>query len=194
MDHARDAEHLDEERLLQLCPWCRYELRGLPIEHRCPECGGEFDRRWQVFGGKSISSKSLRAARPVTFMLIGVLCWFLLVTGAYIFSGQWEGLSCMIPMSIAASLAVATFYFRPSHLIVLAPDGVRVFEGRRQVASYRWELIGRAYFHTTRRAIALPVQGSTVYFRSSKYFRWLVWEADRCVRAINSYPRDMTVD
>lgn len=26
------------------CPWCRYDLSGLPADHICPECGTRFDR------------------------------------------------------------------------------------------------------------------------------------------------------
>ncbi len=43
------------------CPWCGYSLEGLPVEHRCPECGGQFDRPWQVFDcGSVIEASSKR--------------------------------------------------------------------------------------------------------------------------------------
>ena len=35
------------------CPVCRYDLTGLPTNHRCPECGFEYDetmRIWTAYG------------------------------------------------------------------------------------------------------------------------------------------------
>ena len=34
---------------LNRCPICRYSLRGLPVEHKCPECGFEYDQETSVF-------------------------------------------------------------------------------------------------------------------------------------------------
>lgn len=31
------------------CPFCDYSLQGLPVPHRCPECGGPYDERTQVW-------------------------------------------------------------------------------------------------------------------------------------------------
>jgi hypothetical protein len=31
------------------CPVCNYDLRGLPIPHRCPECGSEYDEHTRVW-------------------------------------------------------------------------------------------------------------------------------------------------
>ena len=45
-----------EQGLLSTCPACKYALRGLSVEHRCPECGLAFDRRWRVFGGGGTGS------------------------------------------------------------------------------------------------------------------------------------------
>ncbi len=36
------------ERLSE-CPACDYDLRGLPIDHRCPECGFYFDNNTHVW-------------------------------------------------------------------------------------------------------------------------------------------------
>jgi hypothetical protein len=49
-----------ENELLDECPRCGYSLRGLPVEHCCPEWGLTFDRRWTVFGGYSHARKSAR--------------------------------------------------------------------------------------------------------------------------------------
>lgn len=34
---------------LTRCPVCRYDLRGLPKDHRCPECGFAYDESTQVW-------------------------------------------------------------------------------------------------------------------------------------------------
>jgi hypothetical protein len=47
--HRRMNESREDE-LLDRCPRCRYRLRGLPVEHRCPEYGLPVDRRWETFG------------------------------------------------------------------------------------------------------------------------------------------------
>ena len=46
-----DAASQNSPELLATCPFCGYALEGLPVEHRCPECGNAIDRRWRVFGG-----------------------------------------------------------------------------------------------------------------------------------------------
>lgn len=33
------------EVALEQCPFCGYSLEGLPVEHRCPECGRSVDLR-----------------------------------------------------------------------------------------------------------------------------------------------------
>jgi hypothetical protein len=45
--HMADAEEKD---LLEKCPFCKYLLKGLPVKHKCPECGKVFDRRSKVLG------------------------------------------------------------------------------------------------------------------------------------------------
>ena len=41
----------DATKMTTRCPVCRYDLRGLPAEHRCPECGLGIDdsmRTWRL--------------------------------------------------------------------------------------------------------------------------------------------------
>lgn len=35
------------------CPVCKYSLQGLPVAHRCPECGFEYDEQTVVFKPKT---------------------------------------------------------------------------------------------------------------------------------------------
>jgi len=37
-----------------LCPQCDYDLRGLPLEYQCPECGLKYDKATRVWRGQFI--------------------------------------------------------------------------------------------------------------------------------------------
>ncbi len=39
----------ESSKPLTRCPVCRYDLRGLPAEHRCPECGMAYDSTVQIW-------------------------------------------------------------------------------------------------------------------------------------------------
>jgi hypothetical protein len=55
------------------CPVCRYDLTGLPKNHRCPECGFEYDETMQVWSMPAVP----RWVLAVVAMLSGVffLSW-----------------------------------------------------------------------------------------------------------------------
>src|SRR5690242_21157814 len=40
-----------------ICPRCDYDLRGLPPEGTCPECGRPYDRETIIFRGWSAGTK-----------------------------------------------------------------------------------------------------------------------------------------
>jgi hypothetical protein len=52
------------------CPRCTYSLRGLPVDHYCPECGLRFDRDCELY----------RVTNPKQFLLI----WGLIFGGGWI--------------------------------------------------------------------------------------------------------------
>ena len=39
----------ESSKPLKRCPVCRYDLRGLPTEHRCPECGMAYDSTMRIW-------------------------------------------------------------------------------------------------------------------------------------------------
>jgi predicted amidophosphoribosyltransferase len=49
------------DKLLEFCPRCDYSLETMPVECRCPECGTQLDRRWQVIAPRG------KTAQPNVF-------------------------------------------------------------------------------------------------------------------------------
>lgn len=57
------------------CPVCRYDLTGLPRNHRCPECGFDYDETMRVwYGRKPRWWVGLVSITPMLLML-GALLW-----------------------------------------------------------------------------------------------------------------------
>src|SRR5262245_51192294 len=75
MSEPVQTKLLDEIELLQQCPICDYSLRGLPVEHRCPECGVEFNRQWEILEASNIQSSRWPLLR---FFNLGLLFLFLI--------------------------------------------------------------------------------------------------------------------
>ncbi len=47
---AVDIDNNEAPGSLTHCPFCRYNLQGLPRNYRCPECGVEYDDSMQAWG------------------------------------------------------------------------------------------------------------------------------------------------
>ena len=57
---------------LKACPHCSYSLKGLPIAHRCPECGFKYDSATRVW----IQDNRMRASGLLVGLItIGTLAW-----------------------------------------------------------------------------------------------------------------------
>ena len=48
------------------CPVCLYDLTGLPSNHRCPECGFEYDETTRVWW--------MRVVPPRLFWCVIIIC------------------------------------------------------------------------------------------------------------------------
>jgi hypothetical protein len=139
---------VDEPDLLETCPWCGYLLQGLPIEHRCPECGQPVDRRWEVFGGLSRWRSLGTWQRVGTLFLIalGLLGLGLPWLGRF---GFWSPLSyVLVPVLLAfAAGAYWSELSTPAMFLGVGPNGISAASRRRKtLETYAWESIGRIEF------------------------------------------------
>lgn len=182
------AEHatpeLSEEGLLAECPRCRYLLRGLPIEHACPECDLTFDRRWRVFGGKPMLRTSWRVLIILGIILMSISLVFILYSAVL-----HRQLYKTLP-SLAVLAAIAWLYRRvPLGFVAVGPGGIALYRGRGQPEVYTWDRIGKADYDLLRKPAFLTLDGISMRLRDFTFFRGDVFEAESCVRCINGFSR-----
>lgn len=83
-----------EDGLLSVCPWCQYALKGLPVEHVCPECGESFDRRWRMYDyGDPLPP--VGAVRFWYRLVVGILACYWVIYGLFRFVTSWIGLKSL---------------------------------------------------------------------------------------------------
>lgn len=191
-----NAEPRSEDALLAACPRCDYALRGLPVDHACPECGFAVDRRWLVFGGPAVLRRRRRwAFSPLPALLFVLVPIWLVIsaaaevgaTGRLSRNGQLLRVAVLLVVVIAS---VAFARLAPKRFIVLAADGIHVYGPRGVERSHTWSnAVGRARYDFGKKAVVIDVDGAPMRLGGFDVFRDLTDEADRCVRAINAYPR-----
>jgi len=126
-------------------PFLFFSLKGLPVEHRCPECAGEFDRRWRVFGGVSRWRSSGIITRSFILFIIGLVGWMsvaILISLVTNKSFYWHDL--IVP--IISILWIGYVFLSPSIFITVCPNGLGI--GHRKEKNqdrYAWSRIGEIY-------------------------------------------------
>lgn len=117
------------------CPFCGYSEAGLPVQHVCPECGREFDRRWRVFGRMLGWRFQSRTHHVVT--LIGL--------GSFVFAGvlillldgwDWSSWNCwlsvlMVILGPAAIIRIQQVRTRSRRFVVVDADAMTVVDNRK---------------------------------------------------------------
>jgi hypothetical protein len=173
-----------ESALLEKCPRCKYLLTGLPIEHYCPECGLTIDRRWRVFGGKPFHKGPWRMLAYAGYALLSAYVVTVLITSI---QERRPSILLVLPM-----IALAIAYSRriPLGFLAVGPRGLAIYRGRGQIEEFRWHRVGKARYDIRRKSICVAIDGAVVRLRGYPFFRGDVFEADSCVRCINSFPRD----
>ena len=179
------------DTLLERCPRCRYALEGLPVEHRCPECGLPIDRRWRLFGGQAIWHTNMRAlvAFLLGFLVLGAVLTaaMLILKGDFSVMGWWgPGLYTLVIIPGLLWLFVA----RPPGFVAIGPRGVAVYRPRTGVQEYPWDRIGQAQFHLKSllsKSVAFVIDGKPTAIPGFNIFRGNIPEIEACIRCINEY-------
>lgn len=182
---------LQEENLLESCPRCGYSLKGLPTQHRCPECGLPVDRRWRVFGGRTMRRGNVRAMRVVLGPVAFVLGYVVLSAGVLLLFGRMPRNMWYMFLIYGTPLAAVLWYLfsKPKGFVAVGPDGLAVHYRGKSATVYPWADLGRAQYVLGRGLIEIPRAGPTLRLRTSTFFRGNTFEVDACVQAINSFAR-----
>ncbi|HRX84426.1 MAG TPA: hypothetical protein P5572_05340 [Phycisphaerae bacterium] len=180
----------EEDGLLAQCPRCEYQLRGLPILHRCPECGLAVDRRWMILGGQDAPMSKRR--RHIHLVVRVILSVYLLFYAAAINRVMRPPPFGLLAIIVGYGLIVFAFFRslrRSRGFIGLGPDGVCIVPPGRRGLTYAWPTVGRARYDIALGSVLVPCGDRTLRLRNRAYFSGSPREADRCVQAINAYPR-----
>ena len=187
-----------EKYLLEKCPFCKYQLRGLPVKHRCPECGQEFDRLWKVFGNTPRWQTYGRTTRVGIIVLILIVIFVSIDTTTYLIR-TGTSLSTLTTYFDFKYLFMATFpiiacifsfryvFLMPPVFIAVGPDGITVGNRKNKTRdNYPWQDVEQAYLNV-RDKLILNINDVEVMITN---WRSTYSEADSCVEYINSWIDD----
>lgn len=180
-----------KDGLLEKCPRCLYLLQGLPIEHHCPECGLRVDRRWQVFGGRTIPKNSKPMGNIMGAFLIFILGYPVTILTATVIVGGVGVKFLSIPFLLLVVFSTLAWFFlkKPKCFVAVGPRGLAIYFGRDCFEEYEWTGIGRVLYEIGHKRINIPREGGDIHLTIFKFFGMHIGEVDRCVQGINHYPR-----
>lgn len=201
---------LNEPDLLPNCPGCRYPLRGLPIQHHCPECGVEFNRNWRCYGGHLAPPKTRSGETSLRVLLIGIVTFYSLGAAAAAFFARAAPV-VLFPISfgVISLVVIVLMLVRPRCFIVLSPDGMTLLKRRHRrerrferVEHYPWATLGRAKHGFPRKCVDVELNDAdpqsprdksgkprVIQISQHTYFGLNMSEMDRFIREFNSYQR-----
>jgi len=117
------------------CPACRYDLTGLPADHRCPECGFEYDETTIMWHGS-------RRWWITAFLWVVLLCMLAAIvidlSGLSRFTGDPRARFVGVAFAVGVLWLVFDWYWsRP--FVAMAKYGI-VFRdiGRRRIRTVAW--------------------------------------------------------
>lgn len=185
-----------EDDLLQQCPRCDYSLRGLPAEHYCPECGLTLDRRWRVFGGRSLWRTWSRSVFVYMLFVMGLP----LLAAAIFVAGGFVRLRAMpradapllLPLlfcAVVGACRTAWAFSRLRRFVAVRPRGLAVYRGAKQAEEYAWDRIGRAKYEFIGKRVSIQIDGKPMRISANSFFRGDIFGAEGFIRCVNHYPR-----
>ena len=120
----------DATKMTTRCPVCRYDLRGLPAEHRCPECGLGIDDSMNTW-------RMRKPSRFIWAVTVGNNLLFLFALISYLRGDGARYLFAVTPTVLCVgALLIGAFWIRKRPRIVLSQTSVAT-KGR---FSWRFEV------------------------------------------------------
>ncbi len=142
---------------LNRCPICHYSLRGLPKEHRCPECGFEYDQDTSVF----YPNWKPEFILMVACVVIGVAIW------AY--NGSL-GIYGTVAMVITPLAAYQIWHLR-RYRVVFSTSGIRIVDPGDELKVYEWSRLKHASWSRLTGRISLEtVDGKEAFVFGRQFF------------------------
>lgn len=187
---------MTRDDLLERCPWCGYLLSTLPTLHACPECGTLVDRRWRVFGGRSIWQI---ADAPLRFFLLVMLA----TPPTVLIMAARENRTMLMfaPLVVVTAIAVGVWLLFGKHptFIAVGPEGVTIGDRAfRSAERIPWDQIGPARFSLAS-DVRLTVRGEwrrIIICQSFKlnFHPGTTTEVKRCIDYINHYRNPAAIE
>lgn len=129
-------------RRLERCPACGYSLHGLPLDHRCPECGLPYDRHSRSWTNRCVRTKRLfygtisRVMSAVMLVVIIRLTVLPYATGVVLLAGAivWAAL-CI--SAVRAGLR--------SEFVLVGRNGIHWRTDGNAVSTVSWAAIDKVH-------------------------------------------------
>ncbi len=116
--------------MLTHCPCCKYDLTGLPEQHRCPECGYDYDRDSEVI--------PLQSPPPlwIKILILFQVALALLYFGRLILTMRADTYGVMFYAHLAVLIAYTAMFFSSRPLAILRPLDIQIAFRRKITAQY----------------------------------------------------------
>ena len=160
------------------CPSCGYSLVGLPDEHRCPECGLEYERDSLVFTEPRRIWKVLVVANAGMF-LICLVSW--------LFRGASTGIELwLVGLFGMMSAGWIWHLLKKRRAILVSPNTIRIVERDAQQEVYQIGDVGQIRWNFVNGDILIERPNGTELvviksrFLASNIQAWRIVKTVRC--------------
>lgn len=177
-----------EANLLVECPFCGYALVGLPVLHRCPECGASVDRSWRLHG-QAVDEAGRLWERRWRWGLRGILILLAPALLALILYGSDRSSELIFLAAVGCALVLAVVTSRLTGFrafVAVGREGVVVVHSKHDREVYAWDQIGEAE-QIAGAEVLIPIGRKQVRLGGSFFTRSP--QVDAFVAEINQHPR-----
>ncbi len=153
------------DRGLDCCPVCNYLLTGLPLEHRCPACGFQYDEHTQVWRNPPLRWDFGRV------LAVAVVALIMLGETVSLLSGVKQTGTVFSFVKITTCIAAGIFLGRRysrgrgSCLVAIAPTGAVLRLRGKEVLVVPWSEVDevKVLFGVPRRTVLLATTAETCH-------------------------------